>query len=293
MKPHILILGSSGFIGGAVTAYLQRIHAGEIQSLSSRMLDLTEEEAWKQLAGFFREQTHLFVSVRPRRTPYCEFAFSTHMQMAATVARAVRAKKIAQCILVSSTSVYGEGAGETSVAEQAVCQPATIYGIAKLSEEQLIRFSAERARTPFLALRPAMLFGETAAADSYGPSRFLRAISSHAAVEIFGSGRERRNYLDIEDFAEIAARLLKTSATGVMNVAPSEHWSFRELAMQLEAASGGPITTVEVERARPAGSLILDTRRFQSAVPGFKFRPLSESLKRAYAAYAAEAARTQ
>ena len=47
MKPHILILGSSGFIGGAVTAYLQRIHAGEIQSLSSRMLDLTEEE-WER-----------------------------------------------------------------------------------------------------------------------------------------------------------------------------------------------------------------------------------------------------
>ncbi len=134
---------------------------------------------------------------------------------------------IKQIIYISTTGVYGRGAGET-VDEQTAAHPERDGGKASLAAEELLRGSEWRERSLVLRL-----------AGIYGPDRIPRAQDILDGKPITAQGTSWLNLIHVDDAAQIVLEASRRGITGeVFNVAdgaPVERRDFYgELARLLQ-----------------------------------------------------------
>lgn len=168
----------------------------------------------------------------------------------------------ARLLYPSSAAVYG-AAGPHPIAEDAPTAPVSHYGRNKLRAEAL----CEAAGRGGLAVAIIRFF------SVYGPEQkkllfweiAQRLLAGADAVELGGSGDEIRDFLFIEDAADLLALLAETARPGCLavNGGTGRGTRVREAALALAAALGRAPAFRFSGEARPGDPpyLIADTRR--------------------------------
>lgn len=164
----------------------------------------------------------------------------------AEIAHLVRASAGSRLVYVSSTGVYGPGAGQW-VDEGWPIAPTTAAGRARVAAEQGLPASA-------IALRVAGI---------YGPDRGLAARLASGTYRIIGDGRAHVSRIHVEDLVEVIVRAGTSHVTGPVNVADDDPAPIGELADALAAdlgvAAPPRISATDVD-AEIAGMLTADRR---------------------------------
>jgi UDP-glucose 4-epimerase len=279
-----LILGSTGFIGTAVSAELKK-RGLAYKGLGSRDLDLTKPESAEKLAALVDEDAIIVVAARVNR-PDPQLQFADDIAVVTNVSDALARRRAKLCVFVSSTSVYGSAAANLDVTEETPVDPGSLYAISKFTGEHLLRLFCARAGTPLLTLRPAMVYGPGDPGTGYGPGRFVRSALKSGEIELFDDGGEIRDYLYIDDLARIAVDLSQAGAHGIFNVACGETPSFADIAAELERIAGKKIGIVRLPRRVPRIDQRLNVEKLRAALPGLRFTSFAAGLEKAYAAAA-------
>ena len=190
-------------------------------------------------------------------------------------------------ILPSSAAVYGNPAA-LPVAEDAPVAPISPYGFHKRVAEVL---AAEYAACFGLDVLVARLF------SVFGPAQrrllvhelFAQAAGPAEVVTIHGTGRETRDFLHVDDVAEVLLRLAAARRAGleVVNVASGEERSVLELAEAVRDRVAPHKRIACRGEARPGDPARwrADATRMLARVAPFRPRPFEEALDEAIAGF--------
>jgi GDP-L-fucose synthase len=255
----LVITGASGFLGRAVAGRISGARC-----LSSKDLDLTDGRAVEEAMAEWKPSVVVHLAARvggivANMNRQADFIVD-NLRMDANLLAALRTHRPDHLIAMLSTCMYPAEVAEADypMAEDLIDAgppPPTnaAYAVAKRALWEGVRALNEQYGVQYSNLVPANLYGP---GDHFGHefSHFLAAavtkverarLSGDLSVEFFGTGRALRQYLYVDDLANLVSHLVDLGPLNTtVNVAPSQNLTIREFAQAVSDAAGykGAIT---------------------------------------------------
>jgi UDP-glucose 4-epimerase len=306
---RVLITGSTGFIGGSLGRYGAK--AGHTVMGTGRSPEPAKDwpglympiaataETLSEIVSNFAPDVLIHAagtaSVGASLVdPLADFHGS--VSVCANLLEAVRRSGKSPVVFIpSSAAVYGNPAA-LPVDEQAAIQPISPYGYHKAMCETLARESAECFGHKIIVCRLFSVFGA-------GQRRLLiwdlfKQFSGPAEIAwLEGTGAESRDFLDVDDVAEIIFRLAEKSAQSpsgyfeVINVASGVETKVADIAGQIRdiAAPGKTVRCRGISRPGDPLNWRGDIAKLRSMLPSWRPRPTITALNACVTAWQQEA----
>jgi UDP-glucose 4-epimerase len=159
------------------------------------------------------------------------------------VLEAARAHRVGKVLAASSASVYGEPS-RLPMDEDHPFNNRTLYGAAKIANEQMLAAYADMYDLRYVMLRPFNVYGPRM--DVHGVYtevmiRWLDRLTRAEPPVIFGDGTQTMDFVHVEDVARAYLLAAVAGATGaVLNCGTGVETSLAQLSRMLCAAGGHP-----------------------------------------------------
>lgn len=132
-------------------------------------------------------------------------------------------------------AIYGEPAF-IPASEKTLEDPISPYGISKLVGEKYLQWYHRVYGLSYSIIRPSNIYGPRQ--DPLGEagviSIFLGKINSNQPLEIFGDGKDTRDYIYVKDVAEICIKAMNSSHIDTFNAGSGKQTSLLELVKIIE-----------------------------------------------------------
>lgn len=218
-----------------------------------------------------------------------------NLNIATTMIEAARKAKVERFLVVSSACIYPRTCSvPTPETEGFVGEPEPTnggYGWAKRMAEKLGTYYAEEFGMKVAIVRPYNCYGPR---DHFGsetahviPDLIKKVFDGENPVKVWGSGKQTRAFLYVEDLAEgMIMAIEKYPQADPINLGTDEEVSIKELTIKIIAISGVN-AKIKFDTTKPDGSprRNCDNRK---AIEKIGFRPvvsLDEGLKRTISWY--------
>jgi UDP-glucose 4-epimerase len=276
---RVVIIGSGGFVGGALLMRLMQAHV-RVLPIDRAKVDLLGIDAADTLAGLLRpgDAVVAVAAVAPVKNTRM---LADNMRLVGTIIAALGKVRVAHVVNISSDAVYADG--PLPLTESSPMAPTSLHGAMHLARE--LAFGAE-AGAPLANLRPTLIYGASDPHNGYGPNRFRRLAEAGKEIVLFGEGEERRDHVSIDDVAELILKVLQNRSVGALNIATGEVHSFLQIAELTAVLSGQEIAIRTSPRVGPMphnGYRPFDNAACRQAFPEFRYTPLRDGLQKAVA----------
>lgn len=278
-KPSIVVLGSKGFIGSTIVANLSHRFGKDVRGISSATLDMTRAASVVKLARLCSGQTVLVATagIRAERDASLD-AFASNISILVHLAQALERQPVARCIYLSTVSVYAPPLQRKKITEKNPIGPTSLYALAKYAGERILETVCTDQRIPLLILRLPRVYGAHDAYATYGPSAFIASIQKRGALTLYGQGNEAREFLSVEDLADIVNLSIARKPEGIVNVVSGASHTFEEAAAILSHIAKKPFTVRHVPSAAPGHDEHYDNTAFRKLFPSYSFTPFPKGL---------------
>src|SRR3569832_1051149 len=223
----ILVTGASGLLGSRVVPLLARsLPDARIIAANRNTGDLKEKELWTKLPKTISAEIHLaaFIPWKPEQRNDERVLRENLLPIELQAEHSNSWPGLQQVIYSSSVSVY-EPTGEW-LDESSTASPASLYGIAKLRGEELLRgMKGVRVAT----LRFTSLYARGRYEGTVLPIMVQRA-QDRQDLLIFGDGTRTQDFLHCEDAAQAVLLALQQEANDVYNIGTGTPVTMTELA---------------------------------------------------------------
>jgi len=146
-------------------------------------------------------------------------------------------KKLKKFIYASSSSVYGD-AVEFPIRESSRLSPVSPYGVSKLAGEHLASLYYTGYGVPTVSLRYFTVYGPRQRPDM-AFHKFMRAVMRGDEIEVYGSGKQTRDFTFIKDAVEANILALRAGRIGeVYNIGGGSRIELMEAIKIIEEVSG-------------------------------------------------------
>jgi len=290
MVPSVksVVTGGAGFIGshlvdslaarGDEVLVLDDFSSGKRENLADALesgaevieLDVADAQAMFDAVGAYKPQNvfHLAAQIDVRRS-MADPGFDARLNVVGTVnALEAATREGAAKFVFTSTggAIYGEGAersDELPFAEDAPCEPFSIYGQSKLAAEGYIGLYGRTRGLAATTVRLGNIYGprQDPATEAGVVAIFCEAGRDGGRPTIFGTGEQTRDYVHVADVVAALIAAQESDDAGPINVGTGVETSVLRLAELVGMASGrddfepefAPAREGEIERT------VLDT----------------------------------
>lgn len=229
---RILIVGSTSVIGKVLATRFERL--GEVKLAGRRgadiPLDLTRWRDLPELEESFDVVVHAaadFGGTTDEDYIRAELVNAVGTLSVCRLAGRVQARHL---VLLSSISATYQ-AGDPYYG---------IYALSKRHSEEAARFFCSERNLPLTILRPTQVYDD--AGDCRRHQEFLYFMADRAQagqdISLYGSNNALRNYLHLDDLAEICCRVVQGRSTGTFTCASPQSVRLSELADAAFSAFG-------------------------------------------------------
>lgn len=183
-------------------------------------------------------------------------------------------------VFISSSMVYGNF--DDGVKENASCNPIGLYGILKLSGEQIVKEYSKSFDIPYLIIRPSAVYGPRDTNDRV-IAKFINLAKNDQILTVNGNNEA----LDFTYVDDLAAGIAKAATSDVCNetynlTKGKSHTLYHAAEMVVQMVGKGKIEVKDKDSNWPSrGSLDIS-----KAIKDFNYAPsvhLTEGLERYYA----------
>jgi len=151
-------------------------------------------------------------------------------------------------VLASSSSIYGEALAHPTD-EATPPAPSSPYGVTKLACEHLVSAYARDLGLDFVTLRYFSVYGPRQRPDM-AFARMIAALRDGTAFEVYGDGRQTRDFTYVDDAVTATVASMRTAPSGaVYNVGGGSESSLRDAVAIVEELSGRSLEVRYTERA--------------------------------------------
>ncbi len=280
VESKVVVLGATGFVGSALFKHLRATHSGLVSGLHTRDLDLFSPHAPKALGEILDDQTTLIVACRAPRNWEPFKAYDHEITMIRNIARCLASSSLKKCLFLSTVSVYGDTVSQSGVTEMTPIQPSNLYGIAKFTGENLLRWAGEQTATPVTVFRLCKTFGNHPGSVDYGPNSFIRSALAEETLQLYGDGSELRDHLFIEDLLALVSRYIAADFSGTFNVVSGSSHSFCEIVDWISECTLRDLQLHEMPRTRPKVDQSYQNEAILACAPGFRFTTMKQAIEK-------------
>lgn len=125
---------------------------------------------------------------------------------------AAKDSQVQKFVYASSSSIYGKTEGSTP--ESTLPRPLSPYGVTKLAAEQLCHLYADHYGIPTIALRYFTVYGPKQRPDM-AFHKFIKAVLSDEPIQVYGDGKQTRDFTYIEDVVEANLLAAQSEVSGM------------------------------------------------------------------------------
>ncbi|WP_209125529.1 NAD(P)-dependent oxidoreductase [Alkalihalobacillus sp. BA299] len=204
------VIGVDGFVGFTDHAIKQRnlvnlMNHPRFQFVKKDLLDINWDDHLKDVDVIF----HLagMPGVRTSWGEDFKLYVNYNINVTQRLLEASRNLPIKKFIYASTSSAYGDKTGKVS--EDSRCTPLSPYGVTKLTGEYLCRVYHENDGVPIVILRYFTVYGPRQRPDM-AFHRFIRKIMLGEPIEVYGDGKQTRDFTFISDCVKGTAATLYT-----------------------------------------------------------------------------------
>ncbi|MGC8625955.1 MAG: NAD-dependent epimerase/dehydratase family protein [Acidimicrobiales bacterium] len=262
---RVVVTGGSGFIGGHVVAALCQAGA-QVVSVDRRpappfrchpdgdhqvelvLGDLTNRAVIEEaVAPGTSAVVHLAAQtsvLRSLQDP--QGALDNNVTALGDLLERCRKVGVSAFVLASSNAVVGSGATGT-LHERAPLAPLTPYGATKAAGEMLLSCYNAAYGVRGVALRLTNVYGPGMAEKDTAVPRLMRAARGESQFDIYGDGRQVRDYVNIADVVSAVLLALRSPAmSGPVVIGAGCSISVLELVALVEKATGRHLDVAHV-----------------------------------------------
>ena len=301
------VAGHRGLVGSAVWRHLEQRGHTDLVGRTSSELDLRDRPA---VDAFFDEVRPTYVVLAAAKvggivanSTYPADFLSENVRIQVNVLDAAARTGVQRLLFLGSSCIYPKYADQPIREESLLTGPLEetndAYAIAKIAGVLHVQALRRQHGSSFISAMPTNLYG---ANDNFDPEtshvlpalvrKFAEAkLSGAASVELWGTGRPRREFLWADDLARACVTLLERyDEPEPINIGVGEDLTIKELALLIADVVGfdGSLT---FDPSRPDGTprKVLDVSRIRRL--GWKPEmPLREGIERIYLSYAEQVA---
>jgi GDP-L-fucose synthase len=303
---RVWVAGHRGMVGGALLRRLTRTDC-EILTVARQDCDLRRQAAVERWLADARPEVVVVAAARvggilANAARPAEFLYD-NLMIAAHVIEAARRAEVAKLLFLGSSCIYPKFAPQPMREEHLLAgqlEPTNQwYAVAKIAGLKLCQAYRRQYGCDFIGALPTNLYGPGDNFDLMSghvvPALIARMHAAKTAgaqeVEIWGTGRPRREFLHVDDLAEACVHLLEVySDEAPINVGCGADLTIAELAEKVRAVVGFA-GRLRFDPTRPDGTprKLLDISRLSAL--GWQPRiPLEDGLAATYRWYLEHAA---
>ncbi len=281
-KEKIYVAGHRGMVGSAIVRKLQQEGFDNLVLRTSAELDLRSQEA---VDTFFKEYKPDYVfmaaakvgGIVANNTYRADFLYE-NLMIQNNVIHASYKHSVTKLLFLGSSCIYPKFAEQPIKEEYLLTgtleQTNEPYAIAKIAGLKLCEAYRSQYGSNFISAMPTNLYGPN---DNYDlqnshvlPALLRKMIvakrTQQAAVEIWGSGTPRREFLHVDDLADACFFLMQEyDGTEWMNIGVGEDVSIKELAELIKDIVGYE-GELQFNTSKPDGTprKLLDVSKLQN-----------------------------
>lgn len=185
---------------------------------------------------------------------------------------------IKHIFFTSSVAVYGNNRGK-KFREYDSIFPNTEYGLTKYLAERIIQYWGTVTGCPITVVRPF---------NMYGPGNhkgiiyeFCKNIKDKGKLVIYGSGKQSRDFLYIDDAIEIMSILIQKKVKGIFNIGRGETHSVLDVVKTFEWVMGKKIkVTFDAAESAKVFNINYSLSAIQKSMKWKAKTSLSEGIRR-------------
>lgn len=284
MKKKFIILGNTGFVGKNLEKYiLDRFKNSNIYGFGSKKIDLTKSKETKKLSKLINKNTYIFFLsfIKAQRNASIN-DLEKNFYIVKNVCNILKINKPKKIIFFSTQSVYGEDTNNNNTTELTLPNPTSFYGIAKYLAERVIKKVCNDNKIKYVIARIPRVYGEVDFEENYGPTKFLYHFIKKKPLTIWGDGKEKRDYIFVNDLNKIILKLCFKKFSGTLNVCSGTSFSFLQIIKILKKITSRKIKILNKKRNRKKVNHIMNNKKLIKLLGGFKFTSLEKNLSDLY-----------
>jgi GDP-L-fucose synthase len=312
---RIFVAGHRGLVGSAITAYLQHQGFSNVLKRTRAELDLLDTRA---VEAFFAAERPEYVFLAAAKVggilannTYPADFLRDNLILQTNVIEASRHAGVRRLLFLGSSCIYPRLAPQPIREEYLLTGPLEAtnrpYALAKIAGVEMCWANNRQFGTQYLAAMPTNLYGPhdnfDLATSHVLPALIRKVVEAKAAghnfIEVWGTGRPRRELLYSQDLTEALvflmqlpdaqfADLISTEHAPLINIGTGEDLTIRDLA-ELVAGELGFKGELRFDTTKPDGTprKLLDVSRIHAL--GWRAKTaLPEGIRRTYAAAEAQ-----
>lgn len=278
----IYIAGHKGMVGSALVRKLQSEGFNNLVLRTRQELDLTDQG---QVASFFEAEKPEYVflaaakvgGILANSTYPAEFIYQ-NLAIQTNVIHQAYLHGVKKLLFLGSSCIYPKDAPQPMKEEYLLTGPLEptneAYAVAKIAGIKMCQAYNQQYGTNFISVMPTNLYGP---GDNYDleTSHVLAALlrKFHEAkvedkehVEVWGTGKPRREFLHVDDLADACLFLMKNyNSSEIINIGTGEDITIKEL-VQLVKRTTGYTGIIYYNKGKPDGThrKLLDVSRVHS-----------------------------
>ncbi len=297
MKPKVLITGGAGFIGSHITDKLlqndfsviviDNLTSGDILNLPQSgdlklfKLDIADEK----IDEIFSNEKPDFVIHLAAQTSVNYSIKNIEKDAELNILSSIKiielSKKynVKKFITASTAAVYGIPQ-YLPIDENHPTEPISPYGLSKLTMEKYIKLSS----VPYVIFRFSNAFGprQKSSKESGVIAIFHKAMLENQPVNIYGDGSQIRDFIYVEDIADVCAMVLKSDIKNeILNFSTNTGCTLNELFNKMKSSYNYKMNANYLpERKGDIKDSILSNEKILSFNKNMTFTPLSLGIEK-------------
>ncbi len=241
-QPRTLVIGGAGFIGshvvetllakGHAVRILDNLSTGKLHNLplnhpgiELKIGSMLDYETVQNAMSGMRHCVMLAAQVSAPLSVELPYESATSNILGfINVLQSARALRLERLVYASSAAVYGD-CPSLPLVETEIARPVNPYGLEKYANELYSDLYSRQYDLNTLGLRFFNVYGPRQDPNSsYSGviSRFLQKLASNRPPQIFGDGRQTRDFIHVRDVAQACVTALHAEYRGVCNVATGQ-----------------------------------------------------------------------
>ena len=136
-----------------------------------------------------------------------------------------------------------------------------------ISEE---RYKKEFDNDNLLIIRPPLIY-DWQQKNGYQPGGFLESAKNHNQIFLWGDGREKREFININDAAEVTRLLIMQKCHGEVILASGKSYSYRSIAEDIQEII--PCRIIEKERSGAKVDHSYSNAKLKKMIGDYCFKP--------------------
>ncbi len=268
---RVLVTGGSGFIGRNLVAALTA------DGCEVRVVDLNPhpDAEVDTVVGDICDHDVLVEALSPgvdavvhlaavtsvlRSVDHPQLTYRTNVAATADLLELARRQGLSPVVFASSSAVVGP-LPSGAISEDSSLRPLSPYGATKAAAEMLMSAYDASYGVRGAVLRLTNVYGPGMALKDSIVARLMRAVLTGTTFEIYGDGRQVRDYVHVSDVVEAVKLALADPAwTGPVSIGWGRSISVLEMVERVRQATGAPLPAVHgPARTGEMPAVVVDT----------------------------------